>query len=86
MLLLALDDLPYGYYQLLRWVTCGVALHSAFAYMNADSITWARIFFGMALLFNPVLPFYLSKDIWAGLDLAAAVLMAFSLRVKVPNV
>ena len=52
MLLLALAPWPYGYYQLLRFVTCGVAVYVAFIAYRWQKM-WAVWLFGfIAVLFN----------------------------------
>jgi FtsH-binding integral membrane protein len=86
MLFLAIADLPYGYYQLLRWVVCGVAIYIAYmAYQWGKA--WATWVFGLiAVLFNPILPVYLTKAIWRPIDLTCGVLFALStLFLKEPT-
>lgn len=83
MLLLALAELPYGYYQLLRFVVCGVSVYVAFTAFSWQKI-WAVWLFGIiALLFNPLIPIHLSREIWQPIDAICAVLfivMAFVLK------
>ena len=78
MLCVAVAPLAYGYYQLLRWVTCGVAVFIAvMAYRWGKA--WATWVFGfVAVLFNPLWPVYLTRDIWRPIDLACAVLFVVS--------
>lgn len=78
LLLLAIFDLPYGYYVFLRWE---VSLASAFlAYLMYDfkKTFWTVIFCATAILFNPIVPIYLSKDVWQVLDLVVATIFGFS--------
>jgi hypothetical protein len=77
-LLGALGDLPYGYYQFMRFIVCGCAIACAFfALQSADKVGTAVVAFGcVALLFNPVLPIHLKRDVWAVLDLATAAAFA----------
>jgi len=79
LLLLALAPLPYGYYQFLRWVTCGVAV-----FIAVEGYRWRRIWaiwlFGIvAVLFNPILPIYLTKEIWQPIDVVSALLFGASI-------
>jgi signal transduction histidine kinase len=69
-------DWPYGYYQLLRFVVCGVSVYVAFmAY--AWKRLWATWLFGiMAVLFNPLVPIHLSRELWQPIDFACAALFA----------
>ena len=83
MLVVTIASLPYGYYQLLRWVTCGVAIFIAImAYKWGKA--WATWIFGLiAVLFNPFWTIHLTRDIWRPIDLACAVLFitsVFALR------
>lgn len=88
MLLGALADWPYGYYQLLRFVVCGVSVYVAFTAYNLQKM-WAVWLFGfIALLFNPLIPFHLSRQLWQPIDLICAVLFVlgiFILRKPVEN-
>lgn len=79
MLLVAILPLPYGYYTFLRWATCGVAVFIAFnAYRWGK--TWATWLFGaIAVLFNPFVPIYLTKEIWQPIDVVGALLFGASI-------
>jgi len=72
-LLGALGDWPYGYYQLLRFVVCGVGAYVAYRAYNWQKI-WATWLFGIiAVLFNPLIPIHLSREIWQPIDLICAI-------------
>ncbi|MCK5225332.1 MAG: hypothetical protein KAQ89_01300 [Planctomycetes bacterium] len=74
MLLLALAPWPYGYYQLLRFVVCGASVYTAFVAYNWQKM-WAIWLFGfIALLFNPLIPIHLSREIWQPIDIVCAIL------------
>ncbi len=74
MLLLALAPLPYGYYQLLRFVVFGAALYVAFAAFNLQKI-WAVWVFGfVGILFNPLIPVHLPREILQPIDVICAIL------------
>ena len=72
-LLGALGTWPYAYYQLLHWVVCGVGAYSAYIAAQANRTGWAWIFAIIAILFNPITPFYFTKDAWQVLDVVAAI-------------
>ena len=81
MLVVAIAPLVYGYYQLLRWVTCGVAVFIAIMAYRWGKL-WATWVFGLvAVLFNPIWPIYLARGIWRPVDLACAVLFITSVFV-----
>ena len=74
MLFGALGQWPYGYYQLLRFVVCGVSVYVAFMAYNWQKL-WATYLFGfIALLFNPLVPIHLSRELWQPIDLVCALL------------
>ena len=74
MLLLALTPFPYGYYKLLRLVVCGVSLYVVFTAFNWQKM-WAVWLFGfVAILFNPLIPIHLSREIWQSIDIICGIL------------
>ncbi|HRE16914.1 MAG TPA: hypothetical protein PLW86_07570 [Rhodocyclaceae bacterium] len=78
ILVAAVLPLPYSYYMFLRWaVTLSAGLHLALA---VQSKLWgvAAVCAGIAILFNPLAPVYLTKGIWAALDIAAAALFGYA--------
>lgn len=75
LLLLCLAPMPYGYYQLVRFV-------AAFAF---GIVTWVRytqkqtsgliVFGGLALLFQPFFKFALGRVTWSIVDVIVASLL-----------
>lgn len=79
MLFLALGAWPYGYYQLVRLVACGSAVFIAYTAFQWKCM-WAVWTFGfIALLFNPIAPVHLDKDLWKAVDLGTAVMFLISI-------
>ena len=73
-LLAALGDWPYGYYQLLRFVVCGVSVYVAVVAYGFKSLWATWLFGGIAVLFNPLAPIHLSRALWQPIDFACALL------------
>lgn len=74
MLLLALAPWPYGYYQVLRLVVCGVSVYTAFVTYQWGKL-WATWVFGfIAILFNPLIPIHLSRELWQPIDVICALM------------
>ena len=75
LLLLALAELPIGYYTLLRIVvTIGAVAVVANEYKQGFNF-WVITFGITAIIFNPILPIYLhNKTAWMPIDLIAAAL------------
>ena len=81
MLFGAIAEWPYGYYTFLRWITC---ITSILVVLQAfeKNINWAKvIFIIIAILFNPLAPIYLSRNIWIPLDIVTAILFIFAIRI-----
>ncbi len=77
-LLGALGSWPYSYYQFLRWLVLGIGGYSAYLAYNYEKKIWAIIFGVIAILFNPIIPFYLSKDTWQIIDVVVAIVFFVS--------
>ena len=84
LLAVAVLPLPYGYYQLLRLVATGVFAWAAVIAFQRGSAVYGFGFAVLGLLFNPVMPVYLSKALWAPIDVGAAVALVLSKRVIGP--
>ncbi|MFZ2189373.1 MAG: DUF6804 family protein [Candidatus Magasanikiibacteriota bacterium] len=92
MLLWALADNPYYYYQILRWVTAGVAGYSAYLAYKQSEKTWLWILAITAITFNPITPFYLTREIWSVLNIIGALIIFVSIfkmknivKINLPN-
>lgn len=73
-LLLAVADLPYGYYQFLRIFIFGVSVYAAHkCYLN-NKIKWMWVFGVIAVIFNPFLRIHLDKETWQIIDIVTAVI------------
>lgn len=71
--IIGISDAPYIYYQILRWVVCGIALLSLKIYLGKNKQILGWLFIVPAVLFNPLAPFYLSKGAWVTIDVAIAL-------------
>ena len=79
LLLIALADWPYGYYQFLRWAICSASAVCAWRALRDGRTVWVIGFVGLALLFNPLHTVHFRKSEWAWIDaLAALAFLAFS--------
>ena len=82
LLAIAPLPLPYGYFVLLRLVVCSaVGLLTYYDCRVRGRVSgWAITMAGIALLFNPLIPVHLTRDIWIPIDLSTALLIIFHLR------
>jgi hypothetical protein len=85
LLLLALSDLPIGYFTFLRIVvTIGAFIVVMTEYENGINF-WVISFGLIAIFFNPLIPVYFgNKSAWMPIDLFAAVLFGIK-SFKIQN-
>jgi len=83
MALVAIADLPYGYYTLMRLVVCATAIFVIVVAAKSGQ-SWGIWLYGIiGLLFNPLIPIHLTKGIWQPLDfLAAAALVVAGFAIR----
>jgi len=74
----ALGSWPYSYYQFLRWTILIIGGYCAYKYFKLDRKILAIIFGVIAILFNPIAPFYLQRETWQCFDVAAALAFLYS--------
>jgi FtsH-binding integral membrane protein len=77
-LLLGLFRLPYGYFTFLRLIVCAVAIYHVIIAYNLKRVIIVAYFGFIAILFNPIFPVYLTKQIWRPIDFVAAILFLLS--------
>jgi hypothetical protein len=82
MLFLALGYHPYSYYILLRWVVFGSSFYSGWVFSQLKNHGWAWFFFIVGILFNPIIPVYLSRSTWQIIDLTVSLIFFTSLIIK----
>ena len=75
LLFLAIAPMAYGYYTLLRIIVC--LFFGVLAYQNFDKAQYgppiAWVFGFVAILFNPIVPIYFSKELWMIIDAAVGI-------------
>ena len=74
MLFGALAYLPYGYYQLLRFVVCVVSMYIVVMAFQWHKL-WVMWLFGfVAVLFNPLIPIHLPRGLWHLIDVICGLM------------
>ncbi len=79
MLLGALGEHPYSYYQFLRLIVCAVACYVGYWSEITGYRAWLYVFGGIAVLFNPLIPIHLSRSTWQPIDVITALLFIASI-------
>src|SRR3989344_9590634 len=72
-LLAIIPTWPYSYYILLRWVLAAIAIVLIWKFHELKHQGWALAFVAIGILFNPLLPVYLNRSIWSGIDLVTSI-------------
>jgi hypothetical protein len=76
----AVKKQPDGFYTLLRWICCAVFAYSAVTSLQLKRMLWLGIFAALAVLFNPIFPLHLDRNLWIVADcfsIGAMVIAAF---------
>lgn len=87
VLIIATAKLPYGYYTFARILVCSVAGLVALASWDDGKIArlFAVLLIFVAILFNPLIPIYLTRSTWFYLDIGTAIIFTlhlFAVRLK----
>lgn len=77
MLLICLLDMPYGYYQLVRFVAMVVFGINAYNYHNSGDNSLMITMAVFVLLFQPFFPFALGRILWNIVDFLVAVFLIY---------
>ena len=75
MLLFCLAPMPYGYYQLIRFVAILAFAYLAYCHFKSEEISLGFLFVALALLFQPFFKVSLGRTLWNIVD----VIVAFGL-------
>lgn len=75
MLLLCLAPMPYGYFQLVRFVAMVVFGVMAYQYNKQGKMPLCVLFGALALLFQPFFKIVLGRTIWNIVDVVVAILL-----------
>lgn len=72
----ALFDLPYGYYQLLRVLLFCVSLYLAYWSHQRHEQTWTWVFAALAITYNPFIRLHLGAGVWPFVNVATIFALA----------
>ncbi len=78
LLLIAIAPLPYGYYVFLRLAICGLGIFMAYMSYRGN-VKWLMwVFIAVAVLFNPLIPIHLTREIWKPIDVICTIIFLCS--------
>ena len=82
VLLLALfDGWQYGFFTILRFVVFSSTAYVAYLAYQAQKEGWVFFLGAIALLFNPFIPVYLTRDVWVVIDFITSVTLLFTMHL-----
>ena len=73
LLLLCLADMPYGFYQLVRFAAAGAFCYLSYDYFKSKRDGLGFVFAALALLFQPFFKVALGRVVWNIVDVIVAV-------------
>jgi hypothetical protein len=82
LLLICLFDMPYGYYQFVRFLALiGFGVLAYLSYSNKRNIE-IIIFISLAVLFQPLMKISLGREIWNIVDTLVAIGLVITLSIN----
>ena len=86
LLLLCLAPMPYGYYQLVRFIAAVVFIVLAWHNYNTKEVCLTVVFGALALLFQPFFKIALGRILWNIVDvIVAGMLIIMWIKLHVSN-
>lgn len=77
LLLLCLADMPYGFYQLVRFASAGAFAYLSYDYFKSKRDGLGFIFAALALLFQPFFKIALGRTVWNLVDILVAISLIY---------
>ncbi len=81
LLLLCLADMPYGYYQFVRFIACISFGYFAFGEQKKQT-KWSLFYIALAILFQPFIKISLGRVLWYVVDVVVAIVLIGSIFVS----
>jgi hypothetical protein len=75
LLLLCLLPMPYGYFMLVRFISCISFIYFAYQHYQQQNKNLMFIFGALALLFQPFFKISLGRTVWNIVDVAVAIFL-----------
>lgn len=82
LLFLCLADMPYGYFQFVRFASCIIFAYFAYDANKKQEKTTAIIYIVLAILFQPFLKISLGRELWNIVDVIVGIGLLISLIKK----
>ena len=77
LLLLCLADMPYGFYQIVRFAATAAFVYLSYDYFKCNKDCMGFFFAALALLFQPFFKIALGRTIWNVVDVIVAMALFY---------
>lgn len=77
LLLICLADMPYGYYQIVRFIAMVVFVYLAYEYYKLNKVEISYTLVALSLLFQPFFKISLGRTIWNIVDVIVAIVLIY---------
>ena len=82
LLFFCLVEMPYGFYQLVRFIALiGFSILAYKSYESQNSVL-VIAYIGLAILFQPLIKISLGRDIWNIVDMVVGISLIASIFIK----
>jgi hypothetical protein len=81
-LFLCVLDMPYGYYQFVRFLAMMAFALLAYHEFNRNNQSAAFLFIGLAILFQPLIKLALGRELWNIVDVVVGLGLIVSIFIK----
>ena len=81
-LLLCLFDMPYGYYQLVRFIGMCIFGILAISYYKLNQKFWMYFYGCTAILLNPFFKITLGREIWNIVDVIISIIIIVNIALE----
>lgn len=75
--------MPYGFYQLVRFLAMAIFAYLAYCEFKDDKIESMILFIVLAVLFQPLIPIALGRTIWHCVDVIVAIYLVYWMIKKI---
>ena len=82
LFLICLFNMPYGYYQIVRFVGFLGFILLAYKSYTDKAINMAIIYYGLAILFQPIFKLALGRTIWNIVDVLVSIFLITTIFYK----
>jgi hypothetical protein len=82
LLLICLFDMPYGYFQLVRFIALLSFGFLAYISYQENNNLFSSIYVSLAILFQPLMKIALGREIWNIVDVIVALFLIVSIFLK----